>query len=150
MKVILLEDVKSLGKADDIVEVNPGYGNNFLIKKKLALEATSENLNSVKMRKKTAEEKARLEYEEALRSAEVMSGKVFELPMKCGEGSRLYGAVTGMDVARAAEAAGFRVDKRNITINSHIKTLGLYDAEIKLHNKVSVNIKLNIVDAGKK
>ncbi len=150
MKVILLEDVRTLGKTDDIVEVSPGYANNFLFKRKLALEATPGNLNIVKLRKKTEQEKARQEYDDAVKYASEIDGKVFELPMKCGDGNRLYGAVTGMDVARVIEAAGYKVDKRNITIETHIKTLGLYDAEIKLHSKVSAKIKLSIVDAGKK
>lgn len=150
MKVILLEDVRTLGKTDDIVEVSPGYANNFLFKRKLALEATPGNLNIVKLRKKTEQEKARQEYDDAVKYASEIDGKVFEMPMKCGDGNRLYGAVTGMDVARVIEAAGYKVDKRNITIETHIKTLGLYDAEIKLHSKVSAKIKLSIVDAGKK
>jgi large subunit ribosomal protein L9 len=149
MKVILLEDVKSLGKADDIVEVSSGYANNMLFKKKLALEATPANLNSVKMRKKTEAEKLQKEYDDAVLNAKAMEGRVFELPMKCGEGNRLYGAVTGMDIAKAIEASGFKVDKRNISIDSHIKTLGEYDAEIRLHSKVSVKIRLHVVDIGK-
>ena len=149
MKVILLEDVKSLGKADDIVEVSSGYANNMLIKKKLALEATPANLNSVKMRKKTEAEKVQKEYEDAVRSGKEMDGKIFELPMKCGEGNRLYGAVTAMDVARVIEASGFKVDKRDISIDSHIKTVGEYDAEIKLHNKVTVKVRLHVTDLGR-
>ncbi len=150
MKVILLEDVKTLGRTDDIVEVSPGYANNFLFKKKLALEATAENLNVVRMRKKTEQEKALKEYEDAVKLSAEIDGKVFELPMKCGDGNRLYGAVTGMDVARIIESAGYRIDKRSITIQEHIKTLGVYDAEIKLHSKVTAGIRLNIVDAGRK
>ena len=144
MKVILLEDVKSLGKADDIVEVSAGYANNMLFKKKLALEATPENLNSVKMRKKAEAEKLAKEYELAVQNGKLMEGKTFDLQMKCGEGNRLYGAVTAMDVAKAMETAGFKVDKRNISIDNHIKVLGVYDAEIKLHSKVSVKVKLNV------
>lgn len=146
MKVILLEDVRNLGKADDIVEVAPGYANNFLIKKNIALEATPENLNSVKMRKKTEKQKQKQEHEDAIKAAEKINGMVFEIPMKCGEGERLYGAVTGMDVAKSIEEAGFKVDKRNINIISNIKTLGEYDAEIKLHNKVTAKVKLKITD----
>lgn len=144
MKVILLEDVKSLGKADDIVDVNPGYANNFLIRKKMALEATPENLNSVKMRKKTEKQRQHQEYEDALETAEKIKDIVFEIQMKCGEGGKLYGAVTGMDIADAILKAGFKVDKRNITILSHIKSIGLYDAEVKLHNKVNAKIKIKV------
>ncbi len=150
MKVILLEDIKTLGKADDIVEVSAGYANNMLIKRKLALEATPANINSVKMRKKTEAEKLAREYEEAVRAGKEMEGRIIELPMKCGEGNRLYGAVTAMDVAKAFEASGYPVDKRNIEFDPHIKTLGDYDAQIRLHSKVTVKVRLRVTDLGKK
>ena len=146
MKVVLLADVKGLGKIDDIVNVSPGYANNFLFKKQLALEATPQNLHDVKMRKKSEDEKAQQAYEDAKVLAEELEGKSFDLAMKCGEGGRLYGSVTGADIADVISKAGYRVDKRNITVESHIKNLGTFDAKIKLHSKVSVGIKLNIVD----
>lgn len=149
MKVILLEDVRALGKTDDIVEVSAGYANNLLFKKKLALEATPANLNSVKMRKKTEAEKVLKEYDDAVKTGKDMEGKIFVLPMKCGEGNRLYGAVTSIDVARVIEASGYKVDKRDISIDAHIKTIGEYDAEIKLHNKVAVKVKLHVTDLNK-
>ena len=145
MKVILLQDVKALGKADDIVEVSPGYANNMLFKKNLALEATPANLNAVKMKKNAEAARAQRELEEAKRIAAQMEGKTFILKAKCGEGSRLYGAVTAIDIAKAIADAGYDVDKRGITIKGNIKSLGRYEAQVKLHTQVNANIAINVV-----
>lgn len=149
MKVILLQDVKSLGKADDIVEVSTGYANNMLFKKNLALEATTSNLNSIKMRKKAEAAKTQRELETAIAMGKEMQDKVFTLPMKCGEGGRLYGAVTSMDVANAIGKAGYKVDKRGITVTSHIKNIGEFDVEVKLHTKVATKVKIRVIEAEK-
>lgn len=149
MKVILLQDVKSLGKADDIVEVSTGYANNMLFKKNLALEATPSNLNSIKIKKKAEAAKIQRELEHAIAMGNEMKSKVFTLPMKCGEGGRLYGAVTSMDVANAIGQAGFKVDKRGITVTSHIKSAGEFDVEVKLHPKVTTQVKIKVVEAEK-
>ena len=140
MKIILLEDVKGLGKKDDIVEVNDGYGRNFLIKKGVALEATPENLNSIRVKKGALAEKARREKEEAEVIGEKMKDKSFVLEMKSGEGGKLYGAVTAMDIAEVLEQAGYSVDKKNITIKNPIKAAGTFDVLVKLHTDVSVPI----------
>ncbi len=145
MKVILLEDVKSLGKADDIVNVNDGYARNFLFKKNLALEATASNLNSVKNRKKAENARAAQKLEDAKVSAAKLEGKTFTLPVKCGEGGRLYGAVTAMDIAGALEKQGFEVDKRGINIKQAIKALGSFDVEVKLHSDVTAKITVQVV-----
>jgi large subunit ribosomal protein L9 len=150
MKVILLEDVKSLGKAGDLVEVSPGYANNMLFRKKLALEATSSNLNSLKTRKQSEDAKTEKQYQEALAMAEKMQNITFVLPVKCGEGKKLYGAVTAIDVAKAIASEGFSVDKRGITVETHIKTPGDYEAEVRLHPKVSVVIKIKVAETDKK
>ncbi|MHB1484593.1 MAG: 50S ribosomal protein L9 [Saccharofermentanales bacterium] len=149
MKVILLQDVKSLGKAQDIVEVSTGYANNMLFKKNLALEATTSNLNSIKIKKKAEAAKAQRELETAIATGKEMQSKVFTLPVKCGEGGRLYGAVTSMDIAQAIGQAGYKVDKRGITIPVNIKNLGEYEAEIKLHTQVTTKVKINVVEIPK-
>ena len=138
MKIILLEDTKGLGKKDDIVEVNDGYGRNFLIKKGTALEATPENLNSVRVKRGALLEKARREKEDAKEVGENMQGKTFVLQMKSGEGGKLYGAVTAMDIAEVLKKEGFTVDKKNITIKNPIKTAGTFEVSVKLHTDVSV------------
>ncbi len=149
MKVILLQDVKSLGKAEDIVEVSTGYANNMLFKKNLALEATPSNMNSIKIKKKAEAAKLQRELESAIAMGKEMQDKVFTLPMKCGEGGRLYGAVTSMDVAAAIGKAGYKVDKRGITVTSHIKSVGAFDVEVKLHPKVSTKVKIKVIEAEK-
>lgn len=144
MKVILLSDVKSLGKTDDIVEVNDGYARNFLIKKGVALEATSANLNSVRVKKGAIAEKIRREKEEAKAMADKMRDQTFVLEMKSGEGGRLYGAVTAMDIAAALEKAGFSVDKKNISLKNSIKSAGVHDVDVKLYTDVHTQIKVEI------
>ena len=145
MKVVLIQDVKNLGKVDDIVNVNDGYARNFLFRKQLALEATPENLNTVKTRKKAEAAKNQKALKEAQDIAEKLKGKVFELPVKCGEGGRLYGAITAMDVAQALAAAGFKVDKRGIQISQPIKSLGDYTIDVRLHSEVTFPLKIKIV-----
>lgn len=144
MKVILLENVKSVGKEDDIVEVNDGYARNYLIRRKLALEATPKNLHDVKQRKQTQAAKAKRVLEEAQVLASDLDGKTFTLKMKSGEGGKLYGAVTAMDVAAALKEAGFNVDKRDINLKTTIKNIGTYTADIKLHNEVSVAVGVKV------
>jgi len=144
MKVILLQDVKGHGKADDIVEVNDGYARNFLFKKNLALEATPANLNSIKIKKNAEAAKAERELEEARDVGARLKDQIFTLPVKCGEGGRLYGAITSMDVAAVLEKSGYTVDKRNITIKTQIKNLGDFEADVKLHPKVTVKIGIKV------
>jgi large subunit ribosomal protein L9 len=145
MKVILLKDVKDLGKTDDIVEVHDGFARNFLFHQKLALEATPGNLNTVKIRKNADAARVDRELAQARQMAAKISGQVITLPVKCGEGGRLYGAVTAMDVAGALAAAGFKVDKRGISIHQGIKALGDYDADVKLHTEVTAKIQIRVV-----
>ena len=145
MKVILIKDVKGLGKVDDIVEAQDGYARNFLFRQGLALEATPANLNTVRTKKNAEVAKANREREQAVQTGARIKDQTFALAIKCGEGGRLYGAITAMDVAEMLQKQGFQVDKRDITLPAHIKTLGLYDAEIRLHHDVNVKFHLNIV-----
>lgn len=144
MKVILLADVNGLGKADDIVNVNDGYARNFLLKRKLALEATPSNLNSIKVKKGAQAERARREREEAQAVGAKLSGQRVVLEMKAGEGGKLYGAVTSSDIAGALGELGYPVDKKNLSLKSPIKTAGEYDVAVKLHSDVSVNVTVEV------
>ncbi len=148
MKVILLQDVKGLGKLDQIVDVNDGYAINFLFKKNLAIEATPANLNSVRVRKNAQAAKADRELHSARETAAAIKEVVFTLPVKCGDGGRLYGAVTAMDVAAAMEKKGYPVDRRGIAIPTPIKTLGDHNVDVRLHSDVSVTIVVRVVPAG--
>jgi large subunit ribosomal protein L9 len=145
MKVILLKDVKGLGKADDIVDVHDGYARNFLFHRQLALEATPVNLNSIRNRKKAETARLTRELAESREIAAKINSQVFDVPAKCGEAGRLYGTVTAMDVADALAAAGYAVDKRGITIRQAIKTLGEYDVDIRLHADVTASFKINVI-----
>ncbi|MBN1775481.1 MAG: 50S ribosomal protein L9 [Clostridiales bacterium] len=148
MKVILLSDVNGLGKADDIVDVNDGYARNFLIKRKMALEATVSNLNSIRLKKGSQAEKARKEKEEAQSVASKLAGQKVVLEMKAGEGGKLYGAVTSADVAEALGKLGFSADKKNISIKGPIKSAGEYETTVKLHSEVSVNVTVEVKTFG--
>ena len=109
MKVILLQDVKGLGKEGDVVEVSDGYGRNFLLKKKLAKESSVANLNEVKLKQGARAEHEKRAYEAALELKEKLDGKTFTLKMKSGEGGKLYGAVTNQDVADELKKNGFEI-----------------------------------------
>ncbi|MEI8200965.1 MAG: 50S ribosomal protein L9 [Eubacteriales bacterium] len=144
MKVILLTEVKGLGKADDVVEVNDGYARNLLFKKNLALEATPVNLNAIKLKKGSLAEKARRELLEAKENGRKLSDQRITLNMKSGEGGRLYGAVTAMDIAAILEKQGYKIDKKHILIKTPIKAVGSFEVTLKLHADVSVNITVDV------
>ena len=144
MKVILIADVKGLGKTDDVVEVSDGYARNLLFKKDLALEATPANMNTIRLRKGSQAEKARKELEEAKEDAARLSGQRITVVMKAGEGGRLYGAVTAMDIAAALEKQGFRIDKKHIAIKNPIKSVGSFEITVRLHTDVSINVNLDV------
>lgn len=144
MKVILLTDVKGLGKADDVLEVSDGYARNLLFKKNLALEATPANMNTIRLRKGSQAEKARKELQEAKETAVKLEGRKIAVEMKAGEGGRLYGAVTAMDIAAALEKQGFRIDKKHIVIKNSIKAVGTYEVVLKIHTEVSINITVDV------
>lgn len=144
MKVILLQDVKGLGKANDVVEVNDGYGRNFLLKKKLARESSAANLNDVKMKKGAEAELAKRALEAANEMAGKLGGKSFTVKAKGGEGGKLYGAVTNADVSDVLKAEGFDIEKKQVVIKDAIKNVGTYGVRIKLHPKVSCEININV------
>ena len=144
MQVILLSDVKGLGKANDVVNVSDGYARNFLFKKKLAKETTASNLNEVKL-----QTGAKAEHERrALAAAQELKGKLdgqtFTIKAKGGEGGKLYGAVTAADIADALTAAGFDTDKKQVVLSGPIKAAGVCSARIKLHPKVSAEVNVDV------
>jgi len=145
MKVILIKEVKGLGKPDDIVNVHDGYARNFLFKNDLALEATPANLNSIKIKKQAEQARLIRELTEARETSSRINGQVITLPMKCGEGGRLYGALTTMDIAAALEKAGHKVDKRGITIKNPVRTLGDFDVDVRLHAEVTAKVTIRVV-----
>lgn len=148
MKVILLEDVKALGKKGEIVNVNDGYARNFILPKKLGLEATGKNLNDLKLKKQNEEKVAQEQLDEAKAlAAKIEAGKV-ELSIKVGEGGRTFGSVSSKEIAAAVkEQMGYDIDKKKIQLKDAIKTLGTHTVPVKLHPKVSAELKVVVKEA---
>jgi large subunit ribosomal protein L9 len=144
MKVILLKDVPTLGKAETVVSVNDGYAKNYLFRQGLAMEATPAALNTVRTKSQAEQARIRRELDTAKKLGADIDGKTFTLRMKCGEGGRLYGAVTAMDVAGMLEKAGRKIDKRAITIAEPVRHTGEFEADIRLHADVHVRIKVKV------
>jgi large subunit ribosomal protein L9 len=145
MKVVLLEDVRALGRKGDVVEVSEGYARNFLLPKKKGVEANAGNLNTLKAQKARQEKLAA----EQLAAAQELGAKIdtvsVELGVKTGEGGRLFGSVTGKEIAQALkEQAGLEVDKKKIVLPEPIKNAGDYIAEIRLHRDVTAKLKLKV------
>lgn len=145
MKVILLQDVKSLGKKDAIVEVSDGYGQNYLIPRKLAVAATAGNMNEVKQRKESLDNKAKKELEAAKEYAAKLNDKVVTIYAKVGENGKLFGAISNKDIQEAIKKQyGLEVDKKKIVLNEPIKTVGSHIVEIKLYTGVNAKITVKI------
>lgn len=141
MKVILKEDVQGSGKKGQLVNVADGYARNFLIKRGLAVEATSAALNEMKARDAALKHKEEKELQDAQRFAAELSGKTVKLTAKAGSGGKLFGSVTAKEIAEALAAAyGIEVDKRKISLQDEIKSYGTYEAQVKLHSGVSAGI----------
>ena len=138
MEVILLEDVKSLGKKGELVKVNDGYARNFLLKKKLGVEATAKNRNELKLQKQHEEKVALEKLEDAKAFAEELKEKSVTVSIKTGSGGRSFGSVSTKEVALAAkEQLGYELDKKKMVLNEPIKSPGVYMMPIKLHQKVT-------------
>lgn len=144
MKVILLADVKNVGKKDTILDVSEGYANNFLLKKKLAVLADNKNLNLLQQKKGSEDAKAAREKQAASELAATINGKTFILKMKAGEGGKLYGALTANDVAEVLENSGYKVDRRAISLNGNIKNIGRVTCHLKLYRGVIAEINVNV------
>ena len=148
MKVILLEDVKALGKKGEIVNVNDGYARNFIFPKKLGLEATSKNLNDLKLQKANEDKKAQALLDEAKELAKkVEAGKV-TLSIKVGEGGRTFGSVSSKEIAaEVKKQMNLDIDKKKIQLKDAIKTLGTHNVPVKLHAKVTAELKVVVTEA---
>lgn len=143
MKVILTEDVKSLGKKGEIVDVNDGYARNFILKKKKGVEANNKNLNDLKLRKANDDKLAQEQYEAAQElGKKIEAGKV-EMSIKTGEGGKAFGSIASKEIAaEVKEQMGLDVDKKKIQLKEAIKTLGTHNVPIKLHPKVTAELKV--------
>jgi len=145
MKIILLEDVKSLGKAGDIVEVKDGYARNSILPKKLGLEATSKNLNDLKLKKDNENRVAQENLAAAQKFAEELQAGQIELTIKMGEGGRAFGSVSSKEIAEAVkEQMKLTIDKKKVQLKEPIKTLGTHVVPVKIHPKVVGELKVVI------
>ncbi len=143
MKVILLEDVKSLGKKGEVVSVNDGYARNFILKKNLGVEATSKSMNDLKLQKQNEEKIAAENLEKAKKLGEELEGKSVTLSIKAGSGGRAFGSVSTKEISAAAkEQLGYDLDKKKMHLNEPIKSIGTFHVPIKLHPKVTAELKV--------
>lgn len=141
MKVILTQDVKGSGKKGDVVNVSDGYANNFLIKKGMAVPANEDNMNVLKNKKSSEEHKKAEELKAAQEIASKINGKEVVLSKKAGDGGRLFGAVTAIDIGEAIKSStGIEIDKRKIVVKDAIKSIGKYEIEIKIHKDVTAKV----------
>ncbi len=148
MKVILQQDVKSVGKKGEVIEVSEGYGRNFLLPKKLALPANAQNINLAKQKAGSAAHKKAQEADEAKLLASQLAKAEVTIPVKVGEGGKLFGSVSGKDVADALKAAhGVDIDKRKISLPSEVTGVGDYEAVIKLHPEASAKVTVHVTEA---
>lgn len=147
MKIILLEDVKTLGKKGDIVEVNDGYARNAILPKKLGVEANSKNLNDLKLRNQHAKKVEAENLENARELAKVVEQQKVTMKVKTGEGGRIFGSVSTKEIAQAAkEQTGLDLDKKKMQLTDAIKALGTYEVPVKLHSQVTANLTVQVVE----
>jgi large subunit ribosomal protein L9 len=150
MKIILLEDVKALGKKDQIVEVSDGYARNFILPKKLGVEANSKNMNDLKLQKANEDKKAQQQLEEAKELAALLETKEVVVKMKAGEGGKTFGSISSKEIAMAAKIqCGLDLDKKKIQIPDTIKSLGVYEVSVKLHSQVTGKLRVKVEEEGK-
>lgn len=145
MKVILLQDVKALGKKDQIVDINDGYARNYVLPKKLGMEANGKNLNDLRLHKENEAKKAQEILEEAQAFAAQMEQEEITVSMKAGEGGRTFGSISTKEIALAyREQNGKEIDKKKIQLAEPIRNFGVYEVGIKLHTKVMATLKVKV------
>lgn len=147
MKVILLEDVKALGKKGEVVDVSDGYARNFILKMKKGVEATSANMNNLKLQKANEEKVAKENLEAAKALSEKLASSEVTIRIKTGEGGKLFGAIASKEIAGAVkDQCGLEVDKKKIVLDEPIKELGAHTVKVKLHKDVTATLKVNVVE----
>lgn len=148
MKVILLQDVKSLGKKGDTVNVSDGYARNMLFPKKLGVEASAKNMNDLKLQKANQAKIAQEQLDEAKSFAELLATKEVIVSIKVGEGGKTFGSISSKEIAEAAKAQhGLEIDKKKIQLDAPIKSVGVTNVPIKLHPKVTGSLKVTVKEA---
>ena len=147
MEVVLLEDVKALGKKGQIVKVSDGYGRNFILTKKLGIEATPKNLNDLKLQKAN-EAKIAAEHLAAAKDLAKLENKSITLSIKAGEGGKAFGSVSSKEIAKAIkDQLNLDIDKKKLVLPEPIKTFGTHEVPIKLHKEVTGKLAVKVVEA---
>lgn len=144
MKVILLQDVKGQGKKGEVVDVNEGYARNFLVKKGLAEIATASKLNDISQKKSAADFHKAEEVKATKQLAAELKDKSFTVKIKAGQGGKVFGSVTGANIADALQAAGYNVDKKKVVLAQPIKNIGNYEVDLKLMEGISTKVKVTV------
>lgn len=148
MEIVLLEDVKALGKKGQVVKVNDGYARNFILPKKLGVEATSKNLNDLKLQKANDAKIAAEQLAAANELAEKLNNASVTVSIKAGEGGRAFGAVSSKEIEKAAkDQLGLEIDKKKIVLNTPIKAIGSFEVSVKLHKEVTAKLAVKVVEA---
>ena len=148
MEIILLEDVKSLGKKGQTVKVNEGYARNFILPKKLGVEATAKNLNDLKLQKANADKIAAEKLAEARALAEKLESLSVTLKMKAGEGGKAFGSISSKEIAAAVtQQLGFELDKKKLVLQDPIKTFGTHEVGVRIHKEVTGKLAVKVEEA---
>ena len=146
MKVILMDNIKGVGKKDEVINASDGYARNFLLPKGLAVEANSENMSKLKAKEESKAYKKGIEKEEAKKIAEKLSGIQLKVPVKSGENGKIFGGVSAKEIADLLKQNyNIEVDKKKIDLKETIKTLGLRTVSIKLYDGVIGNLKIDVI-----
>lgn len=146
MKVILKEDIKGVGKKDQIINANDGYARNFLFPKNLAVPADKGNLTNLQSKKTSEEHRKELERDKAKETAKKIEGILLKLPVKSGENGKVFGSITTKEIAENLEKQyKIAVDKKKINLQEPIKNLGTFNIEIKLYDNITANLKVNVI-----
>ncbi len=148
MEVVLLEDVKALGKKGQLVKVNDGYARNFILPKKLGIEATPKNLNDLKLQKANADKIAAEQLQAAKELAASLAEKSVTLSIRAGEGGKAFGSVSSKEIAKAiTEQLGMEIDKKKLVVPEPLKTFGTHEVPVKLHKDVTGKLTVKVVEA---
>lgn len=148
MKIILIQDVKKLGKKGEIINVNDGYARNYILPQKLGIEANSKNLNDLKLQKIKEEKDAQKLLDDAKELAEKIGGQVVAVKIKGGEGGKVFGSISSKEIAEAMKKqCGLEIDKKKIQLQEPIRSFGTHEVGIKLHPQVTGTLRVKVEEA---
>lgn len=145
MKVILLQDVKSVGKKGDTVELSEGYARNFILPRKLGVEATSTNMNNLKLQKANEAKIAKEQYQDAVAFSKEIEEMLVKVGLKSGEGGKTFGSISSKEIVTAVKKQyGKEIDKKKLQMPDAIKAIGTYEVTVKLHPKVTATLRVKV------